>query len=183
MSQKRNVLLIVVDQWRGDTLGVLGHPCLRTPHLDALCADGVTFRHHFTQAAPCGPGRASLLTGLYMMNHRVVQNSVPLDMRHTNLALEMRQVGYEPALVGYTTTTPDPRVTPHRDPRFRILGSLMHGWYPVGAWEPEKIAYFNWLRTKGFDVPEPPEDIWLPVEARGPGTTTDRKSTRLNSSH
>jgi arylsulfatase A-like enzyme len=25
-----------------------------------LCADGVTFRHHFTQAAPCGPGRASL---------------------------------------------------------------------------------------------------------------------------
>ena len=155
MGRQKNVLLIVVDQWRGDTMGVLGHPCIRTPHLDALCADGVTFRQHFTQAAPCGPGRASLLTGLYMMNHRVVQNSVPLDMRHTNLALEMRQVGYEPALVGYTTTTPDPRVTPHRDPRFRILGSLMHGWYPVGAWEPEKIAYFNWLRTtKGFDVPK-----------------------------
>ena len=87
MSQKQNVLLIVVDQWRGDTLGVLGHPCIRTPHLDALCADGVTFRRHFTQAAPCGPGRASLLTGLYMMNHRVVQNSVPMDARHTNLAL------------------------------------------------------------------------------------------------
>ena len=96
MSQKQNVLLIVVDQWRGDTLGVLGHPCIRTPHLDALCADGVTFRRHFTQAAPCGPGRASLLTGLYMMNHRVVQNSVPMDARHTNLALEMRQGGYEP---------------------------------------------------------------------------------------
>src|SRR5262249_18659306 len=172
MSQQKNVLLIVVDQWRGDTMGVLGHPCIRTPHLDALCADGVTFRHHFTQAAPCGPGRASLLTGLYMMNHRVVQNSVPLDMRHTNLALEMRQAGYEPALVGYTTTTPDPRVTPHHDPRFRILGSLMHGWHPVGLWEPEKRAYFNWLRTKGFDVPEPPEDIWLPLEARGPGATT-----------
>jgi arylsulfatase A-like enzyme len=48
----------------------------------------------------------------------------------------------------------------------------MHGWHPVGAWEPEKIAYFNWLRTRGFDVPEPPEDIWLPSEARGPGPTT-----------
>lgn len=173
MGRQKNALLIVVDQWRGDTMGVLGHPCIRTPHLDALCADGVTFRQHFTQAAPCGPGRASLLTGLYMMNHRVVQNSVPLDMRHTNLALDMRQVGYEPALVGYTTTTPDPRVTPHRDPRFRILGSLMHGWYPVGAWEPEKIAYFNWLRTtKGFDVPEAPEDIWLPIDAGSQGATT-----------
>ena len=149
MSQKRNVLLIVVDQWRGDTLGVLGHPCIRTPHLDALCADGVTFRRHFTQAAPCGPGRASLLTGLYMMNHRVVQNSVPMDARHTNLALEMRKGGYEPALVGYTTTTPDPRMTPPRDPRFRILGSLMRGWHSVGSWEPEKVQYFNWLRAKG----------------------------------
>ena len=172
MSQKQNVLLIVVDQWRGDTLGVLGHPCIRTPHLDALCADGVTFRRHFTQAAPCGPGRASLLTGLYMMNHRVVQNSVPMDARHTNLALEMRKGGYEPALVGYTTTTPDPRVTSPRDPRFRILGSLMRGWHPVGSWEPEKAAYFNWLRTRGFHVPERPEDIWMPLESRGSGATT-----------
>jgi arylsulfatase A-like enzyme len=150
MSQQQNVLLIVVDQWRGDTLGVLGHPCIRTPHLDALCADGVTFRQHYTQAAPCGPGRASLLTGLYMMNHRVVQNSVPMDARHTNLALEMRKGGYEPGLVGYTTTTPDPRATSPRDPRFRTLGSLMRGWHPVGSWEPEKVSYFNWLRSKGF---------------------------------
>jgi arylsulfatase A-like enzyme len=107
-----------------------------------------------------------------MMNHRVVQNSVPMDARHTNLALEMRQVGYEPALVGYTTTTPDPRVTPPRDPRFRILGSLMRGWHPVGSWEPEKVPYFNWLRSKGFHVPETPEDIWLPLESRAPGATT-----------
>ncbi len=172
MSQQQNVLLIVVDQWRGDTLGVLGHPCIRTPHLDALCADGVTFRQHYTQAAPCGPGRASLLTGLYMMNHRVVQNSVPMDARHTNLALEMRKGGYEPGLVGYTTTTPDPRATSPRDPRFRTLGSLMRGWHPVGSWEPEKVSYFNWLRTKGFHVPDTPEDIWLPLESRGPGSTT-----------
>ncbi|HUG37907.1 MAG TPA: sulfatase-like hydrolase/transferase, partial [Candidatus Limnocylindrales bacterium] len=142
-GRKQNVLLIVVDQWRADCLSYLGHPCLRTPNLDALCADSVTFRNHFTQAVPCGPGRASLLTGLYMMNHRVVQNSVPMDARHTNLAWEMRRAGYEPALVGYTTTTPDPRVTPHSDPRFRNLGALMPGWHPVGAWEPEKAPYFN----------------------------------------
>jgi arylsulfatase A-like enzyme len=171
MAEPKNVLLIVVDQWRGDTMSVLGHPCLKTPHLDALCADGVTFRHHFTQAAPCAPGRASLLTGLYMMNHRVVQNSVPLDRRHTNLALEVRRLGYEPALVGYTTTTPDPRVTPRRDPRFRVLGSLMHGWHAVGPWEPSKTPYFNWLRANGATLPTPPEDIWLPIDGPGTGAT------------
>ena len=182
MHQKQNVLLIVVDQWRGDTLRVLGHPCLRTPHLDALCADGVTVREHYTQAAPCGPGRASLLTGLYMMNHRVVQNSVPMDARHTNLALEMRQAGYEPALVGYTTTTPDPRLTSPRDPRFRTLGSLMRGWHPVGSWEPDKVPYFNWLRSKGFAVPDPPEQIWLPLDdsQRGAGTAASRVPAELS---
>jgi arylsulfatase A-like enzyme len=165
------VLLIVVDQWRADCLSYLGHPCLRTPNLDALCAGGVTFRNHFTQAVPCGPGRASLLTGLYMMNHRVVQNSVPMDARHTNLAWEMRRAGYEPALVGYTTTTPDPRVTPAADPRFRNLGALMPGWHPVGPWEPEKAPYFNWLRARGYPVPADPEDIWLPADGSGPGAT------------
>ncbi|PON09991.1 sulfatase, partial [Candidatus Entotheonella serta] len=131
---------------------------------------------HFTQTAPCGPGRASLLTGLYMMNHRVVQNSVPMDMRHTNLALEMRQVGYLPALVGYTTTTPDPRATSHQDPRYRVMGSLMHGWHPVGSWEPEKRPYFNWLRDKKFDLPATPEDIWLPLEHTRYGATTSPSS-------
>lgn len=81
MAEIQNVLLIVVDQWRGDTLAQLGHPCIRTPAIDALGRDGVTFRNHYTQCAPCGPARASLLTGLYMMNHRVVQNGVPMDAR------------------------------------------------------------------------------------------------------
>ena len=77
MAKHRNVLLIVADQWRGDSLGVLGHPSALTPNLDALARDGVTFRSHFGQSAPCGPARASLLTGLYVMNHRVAANGVP----------------------------------------------------------------------------------------------------------
>ena len=81
------------------------------PNIDRLCAEGVTFRNHFTQAVPCGPARASLLTGLYLMNHRAVQNTMPLDARFTNLGHELRRGGYDPALVGYTTTTPDPRTT------------------------------------------------------------------------
>jgi arylsulfatase A-like enzyme len=72
-SARKNILLIVVDQWRGDFLPNLGADFLRTPNIDRLCAAGTTFRNHYTQAAPCGPARASLLTGLYQMNHRQVQ--------------------------------------------------------------------------------------------------------------
>ena len=162
---RQNVLLIVVDQWRGDTLPMTGHPLIRTPNIAALAAEGVTFTRHYTQAVPCGPGRASLLTGQYMMNHRAVQNTVPLDARHTNLAKEVRKAGYQPALVGYTTTTPDPRVTPHGDPRFRVLGYDMDGWHPVGSWGLQMEAYFAWLAMRGFPVPAMPTDIWLPQDA------------------
>ena len=159
---RKNVLLIVVDQWRGDLLPHLGTKALKTPTIDRLCSEGVTFRNHFTTTAPCGPARASLLTGLYQMTHRAVQNTVPLDRRFTNLAHELRALGYDPALIGYTTTTPDPRFTSSNDPRFMVLGDIMDGFRSVGAFEPYKEAYFAWVRSKGFTMPETPDDIWLP---------------------
>ena len=162
MSAAKNVLLIVVDQWRGLMLPKLGADYLKLPNIDRLCAEGVTFRNHFTQAVPCGPARASLLTGLYMMNHRAVQNTIPLaDSRFTNLAHELRRGGYDPALVGYTTTTPDPRKTAPNDPRFFVLGDIMDGFHSVGAFE-NRDAYFGWVASQGFKLPSTREDIWLP---------------------
>ncbi len=177
MADIKNVLLIVVDQWRGDTLRNLGHPCIRTPAIDALCKDSVTFRNHYTQCAPCGPARASLLTGLYMMNHRVVQNGVPMDARHKSVADEARKAGYDPALVGYTTTAPDPRTTSPDDPRYRFRGALMAGWTPIAPMDPARRPYYNWLRHAGHPVPDNPEDIWLPAE----GYETSGGATRAPS--
>lgn len=71
-----NLLLISCDQWRGDALGCAHHRTLTTPNLDALAAEGVRFAKHFGQSAPCSPGRASLYTGLYAMNHRYVSSHV-----------------------------------------------------------------------------------------------------------
>ena len=168
----KNVLLIVVDQWRADCVPHLGTLHLRTPNLDRLCREGVTFRNHVTTCVPCGPARASLLTGLYLMNHRAVQNTVPLDARHTTLARALRDTGYDPALVGYTTTTPDPRTTGERDPRFSVLGDNMDGWRSVGAFEPDHDGYFGWLAQKGYTLPDHRDDIWLPDHETSRGATT-----------
>ena len=159
---RKNVLLVVVDQWRADCVPYLGTPHLHTPNLDRLCRAGVTFRNHVTATVPCGPARASLLTGLYAMNHRAVQNTVPLDDRHVTLPRALRAVGYDPALVGYTTTTPDPRATSPNDPRFGVLGDNMDGWRSVGAFEPNHDGYFGWLAQQGYPLPPNREDIWLP---------------------
>ena len=125
-----------------------------------------------TTAVPCGPARASLLTGLYLMNHRAVQNTVPLDARHMTLPRALRNAGYDPALVGYTTTTPDPRTTGPADPRFSVLGDNMEGFRSVGAFEPDHDGYFGWLAQQGFELPANREDIWLPRHESSRGATT-----------
>jgi len=103
-GRKGKVLFIVIDQLRADCLtGALGQ-VLELPNIRALMAEGVTLAQHFTVTNPCGPARASLLTGLYAMNHRSVRNGTPLARHHTNLALEARKAGYEPLLFGYTDT-------------------------------------------------------------------------------
>ena len=173
----KNILLIVVDQWRADCVPYLGCQHLRTPNLDRLCREGVSFRNHVTTAVPCGPARASLLTGLYLMNHRAVQNTVPLDARHVTLPRALRQTGYDPALIGYTTTTPDPRTSGPRDPRFTALGDIMDGWRAVGAFGPDHFGqehdgYFGWLAQKGYTVPAHRNDVWLPEHETARGATT-----------
>lgn len=171
---KRNVLLIVVDQWRADCVPHLGTRHLQTPNLDRLCREGVTFRNHVTTAVPCGPARASLHTGLYLMNHRQVQNWIPLDSRHVTLPRALRGLGHDPALVGYTTTVPDPRETSPNDPRFSTLGDLMDGWRPVGDFGPGHDHYFGWLAQQGFEIPPNREDIWLPEGIDAMPGATDR---------
>ncbi len=158
-----NVLYITVDQWRGDCLSAVGHPVVKTPNLDRLAADGVLFRRHYAQAAPCGPSRASLHTGTYLMNHRSVLNGTPLDARFTNVALEARAVGYDPVLFGYTDASPDPRVLAPDDPRLLTYEGVLPGFRAVLDL-PEHLAPWGaWLREQGYAVPDDVRAMYEPI--------------------
>ncbi|MCC0029711.1 MAG: sulfatase-like hydrolase/transferase [Brucellaceae bacterium] len=111
-----NVLFITIDQLRADLISGPLAGFAPTPNLDRLAATGTRFDGHFTVTVPCGPARASLLTGLYAMNHRSVRNGAPLARHHATIATEMRKAGYEPLLFGYTDTTPDPTGMDPEDP-------------------------------------------------------------------
>lgn len=162
-ARARNVLYVTVDQWRGDCLSALGHPVVRTPSIDALASDGVLFCRHYAQAAPCGPSRASLHTGLYLMNHRSVLNGTPLDARFTNIALEARRLGYDPVLFGYTDTTPDPRVLSPDDPRLRSYEGVLPGFRAVVDLPEHLRPWGAWLRAQGYDVPVDVRAMYRPV--------------------
>jgi arylsulfatase A-like enzyme len=155
MATAVNVLLITADQWRGDCLSAAAHPVVRTPNLDRLAAAGASFRRHFAQAAPCGPSRAALYTGMYLMNHRSVLNGTPLDARHDNVALVARRLGYEPALFGYTDTSIDPRTVAPDDPRLSRYEGVLPGFDPVCHLpEGEPFEWLEWMREDGVAVPD-----------------------------
>lgn len=61
-----NILFLLTDDQRYDALGAMGNPIIRTPQLDSLSRQGVTFVNAFTTTAICWVSRGSILTGQYM---------------------------------------------------------------------------------------------------------------------
>lgn len=60
-----HIILISTDQQRADTIAAPGHAHMITPHLDALCRDGVAFTQAFAPAATCVSSRCAFYTGHY----------------------------------------------------------------------------------------------------------------------
>lgn len=69
-----SVLIVVLDACRADKVGCNGFGRETTPHLDALARDpdAVVFRRHYVQGTWTKPSTASLFTGLYVFQHKVL---------------------------------------------------------------------------------------------------------------
>ncbi|MGV4793873.1 alkaline phosphatase family protein [Rhizobium sp. F40D2] len=163
-TRRPNILLITADQWRGDCLSAVGHPCVTTPNVDVLARQGTLFRRHYAGAAPCSPARATLYTGLYQMNHRVCRNGSPLDARFDNLALAARRAGYDPTLFGYTDTAPDPRGMDANDPHLTTYEGVLPGFISRQLLPEHEKQWLSWLRSRGH-ANAVSRDIHIPVGA------------------
>ncbi|MEG0766797.1 MAG: arylsulfatase, partial [Clostridia bacterium] len=96
-----NVLLFMADQWRGDCLGVVGHPDVKTPFLDTLANEGVCFTHAYSAVPSCIAARAAMHTGQYQAHHGRVgyKDGVAWRYPHT-MAGTFTQAGYQTQCVG-----------------------------------------------------------------------------------
>jgi arylsulfatase A-like enzyme len=168
MAKPLNILFITADQWRAECLSALRHPTVKTPHLDALAREGVLFANHFANAVPCGPSRTSLHTGMYLQNHRSGTNGTPLEARHTNWAKEAAIIGYDPVLFGYTDTSLDPRELKEDDPWLYTYEGPLPGIRPLVLMGETPTPWTDFLRARGFDVPEPIARAYSHRTAEGP---------------
>ncbi len=95
-----NIIWICTDQQRSDSLGCAGNPVARTPNIDSIATSGARFTRHSTPMQICSPSRASMLTGLYPRNHRLIINGMALPESVPTLADLLTGSGYRTHGVG-----------------------------------------------------------------------------------
>lgn len=98
-----NIIFILTDDQRYDTLGVTGDGLIRTPHLDQLAADGVLFDNASVNSAICTPSRACYFLGQYERRHGVNFNSgtfMASEAWAQSYPLKLREAGYFTGYVG-----------------------------------------------------------------------------------
>ena len=83
---KPNIILCMTDDQGWGDVGYNGHPVLKTPHLDQMAKEGVTFSRFYSAAAMCSPTRGSCLTGrnpyrfgiTFAMKGRLEESEIPI---------------------------------------------------------------------------------------------------------
>lgn len=95
-----NILFVLCDDLRWDSLGCAGHPHIKTPHIDRLANEGVFFANAFCTTSLCSPSRASILSGLYAHTHGVTNNFTEFPADLPSFPRLLHDAGYETAYIG-----------------------------------------------------------------------------------
>jgi N-acetylglucosamine-6-sulfatase len=133
-AKPRNLIFILVDDLRFDAMGFLGHPVLKTPHIDAMARGGVHFRNAFVTTSLCSPSRASILTGQYMHNHKVVDNNNLAPAGTIFFPQYLQKAGYQTAFVGK--------------------------WHMGGSSDAPRPGFDHWVSFRGQGHYYPPNPRW-----------------------
>lgn len=99
-AKSPNIVFVLCDDHRFDCLSSAGHPFIETPHIDAIGKQGARMTNAYVTTSLCSPSRASILTGQYAHNHRVVDNYHPVDPTLVFFPEQLQDAGYETAFIG-----------------------------------------------------------------------------------
>ena len=77
MSKQQNLIIILSDEHQARAMGCVGHPFVKTPHLDKLAARSTLYSNAYTPSPICVPARAAFATGRYAHQISTWDNAMP----------------------------------------------------------------------------------------------------------
>ena len=110
-TEQPNFIIILADDLGYGDVGFTGSTQIKTPHIDALAASGVTFSQGYVSAPVCGPSRAGLMTGRNQVNFgfdnnpivslpQFDENFVGVPVSEKTMADRLSELGYVNGLIG-----------------------------------------------------------------------------------
>ena len=90
-AERPNIVFILSDDQAWTDYGFMGHPEIKTPHLDKLAERSVLFERGYVAAPLCRPSLASMVTGLYPFEHGITGNDVDGKNQRAELDVPMRE--------------------------------------------------------------------------------------------
>lgn len=99
-GRRPNLLFVMTDEWRAQSLGYTGDPNARTPTIDRFARESMNFTNAVAGCSVCAPARASLLTGQYPLTNGVYINDVPLRPNGPTVAEVFKDAGYRTGYIG-----------------------------------------------------------------------------------
>jgi len=110
-SSRPNIIFILTDDQRSDSLGYAGNDIIQTPEMDKLAHEGVYFRNGLVTSPICTASRASIFSGRYERAHRYTFGPDPLrpefvEDSYPNL---LKKAGYYSGFIGkFGVNMPEP---------------------------------------------------------------------------
>jgi len=95
-----NIVFVLADQWRAQSIGYLGNKDVITPNLDSLAQESAVFHNAVTVMAVCAPWRGSFISGQYPLTHGVFYNDKPFPTEATTIAKIYKNAGYQTGYIG-----------------------------------------------------------------------------------
>ena len=171
MTTRPNVVLIMTDQQRFDSIAALGYSHVDTPNLDRLVREGAAFTRAYVASPSCAPSRASLFTGLYPHTSGVLRN----DEKWSHSWVEtLADAGYRCTSIGKMHTYPyeasvgfhERHVVENKDRAHPNLPFFLDNWdkalWARGIEKPSRVTYRerdDYRESLGAFEWEPPEDM------------------------
>ncbi len=90
-ADRPNVVLIIGDDQAWGDFGFMGHDVIRTPNLDRLSREGLTFTRGYVPSSLCRPSLATIITGLYPHQHRITSNDPPKGLSREAMLAQRRE--------------------------------------------------------------------------------------------
>ena len=149
MPRQPNLLLIMTDQQRFDTIHAAGNPQIVTPQLDRLCATGVRFDRAYCEMPECVPARSMVLTGQWGHQTGVMANGKVLSQDRRTFVHALGEAGYHCQAIGKMHFSPV---------------RAAHGFHDLSLMEEipitwEEDDFLQYLRSVGYDWVHEPHGI------------------------